>query len=84
MQYIGYEACINSNLFVEAEEIQSTYLKLIETNYQKTGRLWEKYNGITGEVANEDYEAPTMMGWTAGLYWCFICGKSGRSYFWRV
>lgn len=71
VQYIGYEACINSNLFVEAEEIQSTYLKLIETNYQKTGRLWEKYNGITGEVANEDYEAPTMMGWTAGLYWFF-------------
>lgn len=71
VQYVAYIGCINCGLLEKAEEIKNKYLTLIEKNYQKTGKLWEKYNGITGEVANEDYEAPTMMGWTAGLYWFF-------------
>lgn len=71
MQYIAYVACVNCGLLNEAEEIKNTYIKLIETNFQNTGKLWEKYNGITGEVSNDDYNAPTMMGWTAGIYWFF-------------
>ena len=40
----------------------------IEKGFKDTGNLWEKYDGNTGEVANQDYKAPTMMGWTAGVY----------------
>ena len=43
----------------------------VESGFENTGKLWEKYNGITGDVSNEDYTAPSMMGWTSGLYWLF-------------
>ena len=44
---------------------------LIDESFEKTGNLWEKYNGLNGSVANEDYNAPKMMGWTAGMYMYF-------------
>lgn len=72
VQHIAYEAMNNCGLVNEAEEIKNIYIKLIETCFEKTGKLWEKYNGITGNVANEDYDAPSMMGWTSGVYWFFI------------
>lgn len=68
VQYIAYEACVNCGLRNEADEIKNRYIKLIETCFENTGKLWEKYNGITGDVANEDYDAPSMMGWTSGVY----------------
>ena len=68
LQYMSYKACRNYGLNDKAVDIAKRYIKLIETNYEKTGNLWEKYDGHTGEVANQDYEAPTMMGWTAGVY----------------
>lgn len=71
VQYIVYEACVKCGLMNEAEKIKNRYVKLIETCFEKTGKLWEKYNGITGDVANEDYDAPSMMGWTSGVYWLF-------------
>ena len=71
VQYIVYEACVNCGLRNEADEIKNRYIGLIETCFENTGKLWEKYNGITGDVSNEDYTAPSMMGWTSGLYWLF-------------
>ena len=71
VQYIAYEACVNCGLRNEADEIKNRYIRLIETCFENTGKLWEKYNGITGDVSNEDYTAPSMMGWTSGLYWLF-------------
>ncbi|MEE1005629.1 MAG: trehalase family glycosidase, partial [Acutalibacteraceae bacterium] len=54
-----------------AKKVAETYIKLIDENFAKTGNLWEKYNGLDGTVANEDYNAPKMMGWTAGMYMYF-------------
>lgn len=68
LQYVAFAACKNYGLNSLAEEIAKRYIKLIEKNFEKTGNLWEKYDGNTGEVANQDYKAPTMMGWTAGVY----------------
>ena len=48
-----------------------TYIKLLDENFAQTGNLWEKYDGLTGKVANADYNAPKMMGWTAGVYMYF-------------
>ena len=55
-----------------AAEISQRYRKLLEDNFIKTGKLWEKYNGVTGEVVNAEYIAPPMMGWTAGVYLAFM------------
>ena len=71
LQYVAFKACKNYGLESMAEEIARRYIKLIEESFCETGNLWEKYDGNTGKVANQDYEAPTMMGWTAGVYLCF-------------
>ncbi len=68
LQYMSYKACKNYGFDDKAQDIAKRYINLIETSFEKTGNLWEKYNGHTGEVANQDYNAPTMMGWTAGVY----------------
>lgn len=51
-----------------AEKVAETYIKLLDESFETTGNLWEKYDGLTGKVANADYNAPKMMGWTAGVY----------------
>lgn len=68
LQYVAYTACKNLGLCDMALEIAKRYVMLIEESFAETGNLWEKYDGNTGKVANQDYEAPTMMGWTAGVY----------------
>lgn len=72
LQYVAYKACKNYGLNDLAKIIAKCYIDLIEENFKTTGNLWEKYDGITGKVANADYEAPTMMGWTAGVYLRFV------------
>ena len=71
LQYIAYIACKNYGYDDLAKKVAETYIKLIDENFAKTGNLWEKYNGLNGTVANEDYNAPKMMGWTAGMYMYF-------------
>jgi len=53
----------------EARRIAEKYVQSIDSIYQNTGNLWEKYNGITGTIdVNSEYEMPPFMGWTAGAY----------------
>ena len=72
LQYVAYMACRNAGKPDLADEIAKRYKNLLEQNFSKTGKLWEKYNGITGEVVNAEYNAPPMMGWTAGVYLAFL------------
>ena len=77
-QYITYVACKNFGYNDLAETIAKRYAKLLETNFSKTQNLWEKYDGNTAEVVSEEYDAPPMLGWTAGIYLFFahILGKN--------
>ena len=68
LQYVAFCACKNAGRDDLAVEIASRYCLLLEKNFGKTEKLWEKYNGLTGEVVNSEYAAPPMMGWTAGVY----------------
>lgn len=76
IQCIVYKALINYGYFEEAERIANKYVKVIEKNFSKTGNLWEKYNGHTAENTNEEYDAPKMLGWTAGVY-IYFCKELG-------
>lgn len=78
IQYIAYTACKNYGYDALADKIAETYLKLLDDSFAETGNLWEKYNGLDGKVANADYNAPKMMGWTAGIYLSFDCAKENR------
>lgn len=71
LQYIAYFACKNYGFGTVAKKVAETYIKLLDDNFAQTGNLWEKYDGLTGKVANADYNAPKMMGWTAGVYMYF-------------
>lgn len=75
VQYIAYVSAKNYNCDDFAENIKEKYLTLIEQNFNKTNNLWEKYDGTNGEVANQDYNAPKMLGWTAGVYLYFAKDK---------
>lgn len=71
LQFVAYCACVNAGRQDLAKTIAWRYKNLLERNFEKTGNLWEKYNGLTGEVVNAEYNAPPMMGWTAGVYLAF-------------
>lgn len=72
LQYVAYMACRNAGRDDLAEEISRRYKALLEENFAKTGKLWEKYDGNTAQVVNAEYEAPPMLGWTAGVYLAFL------------
>ena len=41
----------------------------MEESYASSGHLWEKYNVVDGNIKVQDeYEMPTMLGWTFGVY----------------
>lgn len=68
IQFIAYKACENYAVDEHKNKIAQAYVSLIERSMKKTGNLWEKYDGNTGEVTSNEYEAPIMLGWTAGVY----------------
>ena len=68
MQYIAYKGLMNYGFSEDAERLAKKYISLLENGFEETGNFWEKYNGNTGEVTTNEYDAPPMMGWTAGVY----------------
>ena len=51
----------------EASRVAKTFLRGIVTEFARTGKLWEKYNVVTGthEVPLERYPTPPHHGWTS-------------------
>ena len=67
--YFAYKALKNVGLNNEAKWLNETYRSTVDKVFDKTGKLWEKYNALTGKVAvSFEYETPTMLGWTAFIY----------------
>ena len=71
LQYVAYIACCNAGYTELADSIAKRYLHLLDRSFEQTGNLWEKYNGLDGNVMDAEYNAPPMMGWTAGIYLAF-------------
>ena len=69
LQYIVIKGLLNYGYKSDALRIAGKYASLVESNFEKTGTLWEKYNVVTGGVSTAaEYETPTMLGWSAGIY----------------
>jgi len=68
LQWIAWKAMKRYGFDAQAQEIAVRFTATVEDVFEKTGNFWEKYNGLTGEVAADEYAAPPMMGWTAGVY----------------
>jgi len=52
----------------DARRITQKHLNLADALFAQTGKLWEKTDGERGVVAVGEYDAPPMMGWSAGVY----------------
>ena len=72
LNYVAVAAAERLGLKEEAKRLADKYLAVTERIFEKTQRLWEKYNAITGglDVASE-YGTPEMLGWSAGVYTAF-------------
>lgn len=68
MQIIMYWALKNTHLDETAKNLKNKFMSAIENIFKKTHKLYEKYDGNTGELSNVEYDAPEMMGWTAAAY----------------
>ena len=55
---------------VEArEKIRYGWLETVASEFEKGGKLYEKYDGLNGGKAMvNEYGLPEMLGWTAGVY----------------
>ncbi len=53
----------------DARRIAEKYVATVERNYERTGRLYEKYNVCTGDTnTTNEYGPSEVMGWSAGTY----------------
>jgi len=78
MQIIIVEGLLKYGFKKEAKRIAGKYLKLILAIYNKTGKIWEKYNVVDGnlEFPVERYGLPAIHGWTCSTVVLF-----GRLFF---
>lgn len=73
LQAIAFDSLVRCGKKNAAKRIAEKYLSVVKTNFEKSGGLWEKYNGLNGEVYDTiEYGTPEMMGWTAGVYLYFV------------
>ena len=69
LNYIAVAAAERLGLKETALRLAEKYLVAMEGIFEKTGRLWEKYNAETGDMSvTSEYGTPEMLGWTAGVY----------------
>lgn len=66
--YFAYMALRAVGLNEDADRIRKKYLAVVDSVFEKTNDLWEKFNCSNGTVSNSEYSSPSMMGWTAGVY----------------
>ena len=67
--YFAFKALDSLSLVEEAKRISMKYTKAVEDEFNRCGKLWEKYDAVSGEKAKvNEYSETEMMGWTAGVY----------------
>lgn len=72
LHHTAVQALLRVGRRQDAFRIARKFCTLVEENFARTGRLWEKYNVVSGETDTVDeYEMPPMLGWTAGVYCAF-------------
>ena len=70
--WFSYIALKNVGLDEDAKRIALKYMECVNINFEKTGIIYEKYDGRDGSVAvTNEYETPEMLGWSAGVYKVF-------------
>ena len=64
-----YKALKRLGLYADARRVAEKYIRTLDANFVKTGKIWEKYDAVTGGIGQSaEYSTPEMLGWTAGVY----------------
>lgn len=74
LQLFVVEGLIQYGYTKQAEGIMLKYIKTVFRQYEKHGKLFEKYNAVDGSinVPVERYGNPPFHGWTAAVFSIFI------------
>ncbi len=68
-QYYAYEANARLGNTEWSAKIAKNWLNTLATEYEKSGKLFEKYDAFVGGMATvNEYGTPEMLGWTAGVF----------------
>ncbi len=68
-QYWAYLANANAGRSEVAKEIAEKYLDTVSREFALSGKLYEKYDAVSGGKATvNEYGLPEMLGWTAGVF----------------
>jgi alpha,alpha-trehalase len=74
LQMIAIKSLLRYGYEEQAREVAKKYIEVVHLNFEKHGRLWEKCNGLDGEISvTKEYTTPPMMGWSAATY--LFCDK---------
>lgn len=77
MTYMVVATAKHLGLETDAKRLVEKYLLATDMIFEKTKRLWEKYNAKTGGMdVLAEYETPEMLGWSAGTYVAFYQYKN--------
>ena len=69
MQIIAVGGLLRYGYKTEARRIAQKFVRLMESQLNESGHLWEKYDVVKGSAdAIAEYETPPMLGWTYGAY----------------
>lgn len=63
-----FDALMNVGLTKEAEITKNKFINVIDSNFEKYHKLFEKYDATNGKISNAEYQSPDMLGWTAAAY----------------
>lgn len=74
LQWMAFRAALNYGDDVLASEISMRWTKLIESTFQNTGKLMEKYNVVNTNLESGGGEYPVQdgFGWTNGVYMAMV------------
>lgn len=76
-QYFAFVALKNYGFEKEANELRNNYMNLLEGEFNRTGKIWERYDE-DGVAKSLEYETQPMLGWTAGVYNYFWADKHSK------
>ena len=54
------------------EEIARRFVATVATEFRRSGKLWDKYDGLTGGPGALELPATSCLGWTAGVFRLFV------------
>ncbi len=69
LQLLALDGLHNYGFVEEAKRLAKKYIAMVDDNFARTGKIFEKYNAVTGSIDTaSEYGNYEMLGWTAGVY----------------